>query len=376
MSHEISLKVRAPHDVVERQIGLVKNQQALVTMLDGDPSILLVLNQFRQIVYTNQALLTFLKLDDSDCVFGKRPGEVLDCEHATEQPDGCGTTEFCQTCGALNAILASQKGNTDIQECRIVQKETGEALDLRVWTTPLFVDGDRYTIFALHDISHEKRRVILERIFFHDILNTAGNLRNYAVLLKSAPPEEVVEFAEDIQRLSEGLIDEIQSQRDITRAENGDLVVKPVSLKPAELIEEIASLYKRQESVSGIKLLVTFAPPEIELVSDLSLLRRILLNMVKNAFEACQSGDTIQMGYSLAGEQIVFRVHNPSVMPAMVRLQIFQRSFSTKGAGRGLGTYSIKLLGERYLGGKVTFHSEEGKGTEFTLAIPINNRAE
>ncbi len=375
MSPEVSLTERAPQNVVQRQMSMVNNQNALATMLNGDPSIMLVLNQYRQIVYTNQALLTYLKLDDSSSIFGLRPGEVLDCEHAAELPDGCGTTEFCQACGALNAILSSQKGNTDIQECRIVQKESGEALDLRVWTTPLFVDGDRYTIFALHDISHEKRRAMLERIFFHDILNTAGNLRNYAVLLKSAPLEEVPEFAEDIQRLSESLIDEIQSQREISRAENGDLMVKPVSLNPAELIEEIASLYKRQEDFSGIKLLVRFTPPEIELVSDHSLLRRILINMVKNAVEACQPGDTIQMGYSLVADQIVFRVHNPSVMPALVRLQIFQRSFSTKGAGRGLGTYSIKLLGERYLGGKVTFHSEEGKGTEFTLAIPIKPQA-
>ena len=59
----------------------------------------------------------------------------------------------------------------------------------------------------------------------------------------------------------------------------------------------------------------------------------------------------------------VFRVNNPGVIPANIRTQIFQRSFSTKGHGRGLGTYSMKLFGENYLNGKVYFQSNEKQGT-------------
>ncbi|MGO9255131.1 MAG: hypothetical protein ACLQU1_02335 [Bryobacteraceae bacterium] len=58
-------------------------------------------------------------------------------------------------------------------------------------------------------------------------------------------------------------------------------------------------------------------------------------------------------------------------MPAKVRLQVFQRSFSTKGMGRGLGTYSIKFLTERYLQGQVSFGSVEGEGTTFMACYPL-----
>ncbi len=51
-------------------------------------------------------------------------------------------------------------------------------------------------------------------------------------------------------------------------------------------------------------------------------------------------------------------------------MQMFHRSFSTKGTGRGLGTYSMKLLSERYLGGSVTFRSIPGEGTTFTARYP------
>ncbi len=50
-------------------------------------------------------------------------------------------------------------------------------------------------------------------------------------------------------------------------------------------------------------------------------------------------------------EMIEFWVHNHAVMPESVQRQVFQRSFTTKGRGRGLGTYSVKLLTERYLEG-------------------------
>jgi sensor histidine kinase regulating citrate/malate metabolism len=60
-------------------------------------------------------------------------------------------------------------------------------------------------------------------------------------------------------------------------------------------------------------------------------------------------------------------------MPKEVQLQIFQRSFSTKAqVGRGIGTYSIKLFAEQYLGGKVYFTSQEPDGTSFVLSIPKN----
>jgi sensor histidine kinase regulating citrate/malate metabolism len=58
-------------------------------------------------------------------------------------------------------------------------------------------------------------------------------------------------------------------------------------------------------------------------------------------------------------------------MPVDVQLQIFQRSFSTKGNGRGIGTYSIKLLTEQYLNGKVSFVSNESEGTRFSLEFCI-----
>ncbi|MBP8856997.1 MAG: HAMP domain-containing histidine kinase, partial [Anaerolineaceae bacterium] len=192
--------------------------------------------------------------------------------------------------------------------------------------------------------------------------------------LKNARPEELPEFADDILRMSEGLIDVIQTQREITQAENGDLEVKPELCRPAELVEEMAALYRKQEPVTGIRVATEVSGAVMEFITDPVLLRRILLNIVKNAVEASRPGDTVTVGCSREGERVVFQVHNPAVMPELVRLQVFQRSFSTKGAGRGLGTYGARLLGERYLGGTVSFTSEPGKGTLFSIGLPYITR--
>jgi signal transduction histidine kinase len=62
-------------------------------------------------------------------------------------------------------------------------------------------------------------------------------------------------------------------------------------------------------------------------------------------------------------------------MTREVQLGVFQRSFSTEGSGRGLGTCSMKLIGERYLDGNVWFESSEEKGTVFYAEFPLEVQA-
>ena len=110
---------------------------------------------------------------------------------------------------------------------------------------------------------------------------------------------------------------------------------------------------------------------DVEITSDRTLLRRILGNMIKNAIEAVPENSTITLGCKVEGEKINYWVHNPGFIPRNIQLQIFNRSFSTKGHGRGLGTYSMKLLSS-FLNGTVMFTTSEEKGTTFNVTIPIS----
>lgn len=363
---------RASNDDVQRQRRLFQKAPLMTQMLDAIPDIMAVLNRERQIVYTNQSLYLTLgiKNGDMDRVFGCRPGEILKCVHAFESEGGCGTTVFCSTCGAVKAIISSQENKSDVQECRIIQDQTGDALDLRVWAKPLVLDDALFTVFTVMDISHEKRREALERIFFHDILNTAGGLKGSAELIRDADLEEVDEFQNIILRLSDGLIEEIQAQRQLAAAENEELATYPSAFDTGHILEEIADLYIGHEVTRGRHVRIEDQAYEGTLVSDRALLRRVLGNMTKNALEASKPGETVTLGCEAVDQGVAFWVHNPGFIPPDIQLQIFQRSFSTKGSGRGLGTYSIKLLTERFLKGHVSFDTSSDQGTIFRAVCP------
>jgi sensor histidine kinase regulating citrate/malate metabolism len=107
-------------------------------------------------------------------------------------------------------------------------------------------------------------------------------------------------------------------------------------------------MYATHPAADGKSIALADTAAEITFESDSLLLRRVLGNMLKNALEASTTGQTISMGCDHEGQHLTFWVHNQTAMKREVQLQIFQRSFSTKASNRGLGTYSIRLLTERY----------------------------
>lgn len=339
--------------------------QAVVQVI---PHIVLILNQQRQVVFANNRALEAFAVPHLNAVLGKRPGELLHCAHADESTHGCGVSEFCRTCGAVHAILSSLQGSEAVRECRISQK-SGDALDLRVWATPLSVAGEAYTVFSIKDIGDEKRRAALERIFLHDVLNTAGIVSSYAWMIEQ-DGAAASQWIGDLNRAAQRLVDEIMGQRQLLAAENGDLQVTFTAVDAGELLEQVKREYFWNSQDRGVRLLVEkTAEPEF-VKTDLALLGRVIGNMVKNALEAAERNETITLAYAATAETLVFSVHNAKVMPRHVQLQIFNRSFSTKGEGRGLGTYSIKMLSERYLHGRVWFESRQGAGTTFFGEYP------
>ncbi len=95
-----------------------------------------------------------------------------------------------------------------------------------------------------------------------------------------------------------------------------------------------------------------------------------LSNILKNAIEASQSGDNISISTSSVNDMFTIAIHNLRYISYEIQLQIFQSTFSTKGDGRGLGTYSIKLLIEQYLHGSVRFRSLPQEVTTFFDELP------
>lgn len=361
---------RVSSETVRRQGALLIGSPLVADICNAMTEIVVILNRQRQIVFCNRNLTDLLGISDPErAIYGRRPGEVLQCIRACSEEGGCGTSQFCTTCGAVNAILTSVAGHPDVRECRISQGG-GEALDLLVRTTPLNISGESFVVAAITDISHEKRRRALERIFFHDTLNTAMGLKTLAYFLDRPPREPPKDVPNQIRDLSNRLLREISAQRDLAAAETFELAVFPATVASRSVLTELLDCFATADSARGRRLLLRPDSADTQLWTDPALLFRVLSNMVVNALEATPEGGTITLGCLAVDDEVTFQVHNLGTIPDEVQLQLFQRSFSTKGPARGLGTYSMKLLGERYLGGRVSFVTSAAEGTTFTLRLP------
>ncbi|HEY5974006.1 MAG TPA: ATP-binding protein [Geobacteraceae bacterium] len=342
---------RASLSAVQQARSQLLAEALLPAMLEAIPFPAMVLNSERQVLATNSRLLQVLGLATVELLVGKRPGEALGCGFSEAAPDGCGSDRHCSTCGAVRAILASQKYNAQVtEECHLL---TGgpqpQAVNMAVTATPAVIGGEQVSICVFVDISAEKRRNVLERVFFHDVLNTAGGIRGIASLLASGTFEanRDEEYRRWLLELSDRLVDEISNQRKLLAAELGEFRPELGMVKVSSLLKEVVSLYAGHEVAAKRQLLLA-AAPDCTIISDGAILRRILGNMVKNALEAVEPGGEVVVAATEDAENVTFAVQNPGQIPEEVQLQLFQRSFSTKGEeGRGIGTYSIKLFGER-----------------------------
>jgi signal transduction histidine kinase len=138
-----------------------------------------------------------------------------------------------------------------------------------------------------------------------------------------------------------------------------------------DVVARTIAQYLKNQACDGKTIHASEICDEIPIFTDMALLMRVLGNLVKNALEATPPGGTVTVGCHAAIENAVeFFVHNAACIPNEIQLQIFKRSFSTKGTGRGLGTYSVKLLTERFLDGKADFSSTPGAGTIFFVRFP------
>ncbi len=159
---------KATLEQIAAQCRKIAGSPITTQLLDSFPEPAVILNQYRQIVAVNDKLAALLRRSREELI-GLRHGEALNCIHSGEEPAGCGTTRFCQYCGAAQAIVKSQNtGTATVEECRILSREDQDILgwNFRIWATPLVVEGEEFTVFAIRDVKDESQRKMLERIFF------------------------------------------------------------------------------------------------------------------------------------------------------------------------------------------------------------------
>ena len=343
-------------------------------LLNTVSGLLAVLNEYRQILAVNDTFLKMLGITDVRQTLGLRPGEALGCIYHDVGDSGCGTSAYCASCGAAIALVSCLVRNEPIQrECALTVMRDGVEKDLflRVRACPIRVNDRRMVLLFLQDITYEQQWEALGRVFFHDLGNIIYSLVGSSEILLDKIPPAYRTDVERVHRLSLRLAREVQMQKHLTQmADVGyQPVVQPVAVD--WIFRELESAFASHPAAGGRHLVFSGQHRETSVNSDFFVLVRVLTNMITNALEASDVGETVRVWAHPEPAALVFCVWNHRPVDPAVVDRIFQRNISTKArSGRGLGTYSMRLFGETVLGGKIDFTTSAQDGTTFRFHVP------
>jgi len=368
---EFAFAERSSQTDILRKYNIIADNKDLVIFLNSVASYVSVLDMNRQIVFVNKLILKMAGISEVREALGKRLGELFDCHHAIEANE-CGVSPHCNACCALRSMKDCIKtGGEAVKECSLTTSQM-KTFDMRVHCTYVKVLGEEFIICSLFDISNEKRRGVMERIFFHDIMNTINGISGIAHVLPMIEPEKQANYFSFLSRLTQSLVDDILSHRLLNMAEKNEYNMAQHQISSLDFVREEVEKYRKIASLEAKEVQITDDSENNDIITDKILLACVLGNMIKNALEAESAGALIKVSVLMNDKGfLTISVKNDTVIGETDRLLVFNRSFSTKSDKRGLGTYAMKLFTEKYLNGTISLESLEGKGTTFTVQIPV-----
>ncbi|MEW2304045.1 HAMP domain-containing protein [Streptomyces sp. NPDC006655] len=271
--------------------------------------------------------------------------------------------------------------NTEIEEARQVLEERAEQLAVSM----------RYKSEFLANMSHELRTPLNSLLILAKLLadNAEGNLS----------PKQV-EFAETIHGAGSDLLQLINDILDLSKVEAGKMDVSPTRIALVQLVDYVEATFRPLTAEKGLDLSVRVSPElPATLHTDEQRLLQVLRNLLSNAVKFTDSGSVELVIRPASGEVpvgireqlleagslsdpeaplIAFSVTDTGIGIAASKMRVIFEAFkqadgttSRKYGGTGLGL-SISREIAQLLGGEIHAQSEPGRGSTFTLYLPLH----
>ncbi len=258
-------------------------------------------------------------------------------------------------------------------------------LDLEVRASPIEgSEGEVVAVVVLHDVTQYKTLERLRARFIsnisHELRTPLTTIKTYLHLLRGAP-EMLPEYLDILEREADWQARLVEDVLEISRLDSGALQMQfgPVELNA--LTAEVVDAQRPLALAQGLVLECRLAGKGPVARADPDALRMVLINLVRNALQYTPSGGRIEVS---TGEEereghrwAVFTVADTGIgIPREELPYIFDRFFRGERPrqmqipGSGLGLSIVKEIVDRH-GGRVTVESEEGKGTRFTVWLPM-----
>jgi two-component system, sensor histidine kinase and response regulator len=169
----------------------------------------------------------------------------------------------------------------------------------------------------------------------------------------------------------------IEDLLEIARIEEGVVVLDTARMEPAPLLDEIVRDWEIRFQQAGVRHVVDVSPDAPPFVADRALLKRVFANLLQNAVTHSASAVTVRLSARRDPDGVLFTVADDGPgIPREYHELIFRKfeTGRTRGVPRvrssGLGLAFCKLAVDAH-GGRIWVQSEEGKGSQFHLVLPL-----
>ncbi len=277
------------------------------------------------------------------------------------------------------ALLAKQNSAIEVQNAQIEQAR--RTLEERAQELAI---SSRYKSVFLANMSHELRSPLNSLLVLANLLseNPDGNLTG-----------QQVDFARTIHEAGSDLLQLINDILDLSKVEAGKMDIHPAELRLPTLVEHVEAIFRPMALDKGLQFEVQVqAGTPDRLYVDEQRLEQIVRNLLSNAVKFTSSGQ-VSLSIGKAGEAefngalrgaadvVAFAVSDTGIGIAKSKLDTIFDAFqqadgttSRRYGGTGLGL-SISRDIARLLGGVIRVSSRRGKGSTFTLYLPVQHRA-
>ena len=186
-------------------------------------------------------------------------------------------------------------------------------------------------------------------------------LRKQSPALDEQATSTLARLKTEISRLNTLL----QDFRSLSRKETYNF--EPAQL--AELVAEAIGIALPEYAERGVKVEAQFTPDLPKVRVDIDKMKQVILNLAKNAVEAMPNGGKLLFTGSADKAAVILEVTD-SGAGISAAVDVFEPFFTTKSFGTGIGMTIVRQILAAH-GGSIGYQSEVGKGTTFTVRLPL-----
>jgi two-component system phosphate regulon sensor histidine kinase PhoR len=283
----------------------------------------------------------------------------------------------------LEVALQRVRPGAPLQAEATLHRDDGRRLDVLLsYAVVPSSDGEYGGIGIVRDITAmknaQRERDDFVAVMTHDLRQPLTGLLGYAQLIeRGTTPDKTRRFAQGIRRGGEQMLRMINNLLELARLESGEMEIQLGDVQLRRLVEEVVQALDGQIAEKRLELRLDLPPELPTLRSSETLLRECLANLVGNAVKYTAEGGRVAVSARVEREQVVVAVADTGIgIPRDDLGRLFSRFFRSsqqevrKLRGSGLGLALTKTMIER-LGGSIAVESELGKGTTFTVTLPL-----